>query len=127
MMSFPVWLPGPMFILRVSVPGPMFFPGGLCPVGSLSREVSVQRGRLSGGSRILMMGGAPTPEILLFCKYFVKNCMKMKEFGPAGGCASLAPYLRSANGLCPEDFCRDSLPFQNQKSRQYASYWNPFL
>ena len=29
-MSLPVWLPGPMFLLEVSVPGPMFFPRGLC-------------------------------------------------------------------------------------------------
>ena len=27
-------------------------------------------------------GGAPTPKVLLFCKYFAKNCMEMKEFGP---------------------------------------------
>ena len=35
MMSFPVWLPGPMFVLEgVSVPGPMFHPeGGFCPGG----------------------------------------------------------------------------------------------
>ena len=50
MMSPPVWLPGPMFLLRVSVSGTMFIPGGslsggslfsvqgvLCPGGSLSR------------------------------------------------------------------------------------------
>ena len=33
---------------------------------------------------------------LLFCKFFVQNCMKMKEFGPRGGAgASLArPWIR---------------------------------
>ena len=51
MMSLPVWLPGPMLLLRrFSVPGPMFLPGwrvfvqgSLCPGGSLSRGVSVGR------------------------------------------------------------------------------------
>ena len=38
-------------------------------------------------------GGAPTPKFLLFCRYFAENCMKMKEFGPPGVCASLAPPL----------------------------------
>ena len=45
-MSFPVWLPsplfllgkdsGPMFLPGVSVPGPMFLLRGFCPGGSLS-------------------------------------------------------------------------------------------
>ena len=26
-----------------------------------------------------------------FCQIFPKNCMKLKEFGPPGGCASLVP------------------------------------
>ena len=51
MMSLPVWLLGPMFLLGVSVSGSMFFPGHLCPWGlclvdlcreSLSRGVSVR-------------------------------------------------------------------------------------
>ena len=65
-MSFPVWLPGPMFFIGVSVPGSMFLQGegmslskgvsvqgvsikgisikgNLCPEGCLSRSVSVQR------------------------------------------------------------------------------------
>ena len=33
----------------------------------------------------------------LFGKSFVENCMKMKEIGPRGGHASLAPPLGSAN------------------------------
>ena len=41
-------------------------------------------------------GGAPTPKLGLFCKFFAENCMKMKEFGPRGE-ARPAP-LRSANG-----------------------------
>ena len=28
---------------------------------------------------------------LFFYKLFARNCMKMKEFGPRGGCVSLAP------------------------------------
>ena len=31
------------------------------------------------------------PKVLLFFKFFVENCMKMKEFEPPGGRASLAP------------------------------------
>ena len=38
-------------------------------------------------------GGAPIPKLGLFCKFFAENCMKMKEFGPPGGRASLAPPL----------------------------------
>ena len=40
-------------------------------------------------------GAAPTPQILLFWKYFAENCMKMKEFGPRGA----RPWhpLRSTN------------------------------
>ena len=60
MMSLPVWLPGPMFLLGwgVSVPGPTFLPGGLCPGGSLSRRVSVQRGvSVQGG----LCQGDPPP------------------------------------------------------------------
>ena len=61
-MSLTVWLPGPMFILKrgVSVPGPMFHPGGLPPLclgvsvsGGLYPGVSIQ-GSLS--SRFLSMG-----------------------------------------------------------------------
>ena len=55
----PVWLPGPVFHLVVSVPSPVFLLGDFCPGedslsrGSLSRGlsrgVSVQRGFCSGG------------------------------------------------------------------------------
>ena len=44
-------------------------------------------------------GGAPTPKIAIIFHIFAENCMKMKEFGPQGGRASLAPPLGSANGL----------------------------
>ena len=51
----------------------------------------------SGGSRIsprrgrqLPGGGGRSHTIL---PYFPKNCMKLKEFGPRGGRASLAPPL----------------------------------
>ena len=46
MMSIPVWLPFPIFLLGISVPGPMVLPGGLSPGGSLSRE-SLHVGRPS--------------------------------------------------------------------------------
>ena len=45
----------------------------------------------SGGSRISQTGVANPwvwGENLLFGKIFAKNCMKMKEIGPAGGCPS---------------------------------------
>ena len=43
-------------------------------------------------------GGAPTPKSAIIFHFFAENCMKMKEFGPRGGRASLAPPLGSANG-----------------------------
>ena len=36
---------------------------------------------------------------LLFCKFFVENCMRMKEFGPRGGPRTWRP-LGSANVKC---------------------------
>ena len=36
-------------------------------------------------------GGAPTPKIAIIFQIFAENCMKMKEFGPPGGHASLVP------------------------------------
>ena len=30
-------------------------------------------------------GGVPTPKIAIIFQFFAENCMKMKEFGPAGG------------------------------------------
>ena len=44
-------------------------------------------------------GGAPTPKSAIIFQFFAENCMKMKEFGPPGGRASLAPPLGSANEL----------------------------
>ena len=51
-------------------------------------------------------GGAPTPKIAIIFQIFAENCMKMKEFGPQGGRASLAPPLGSAN---------DNETFEKQK------------
>ena len=42
-------------------------------------------------------GGVPTPKSAIF-KFFAKNCLKMKEFGPPGGRVPGAP-LGSANAL----------------------------
>ena len=57
---------------------------------------------INGRSRI--SEGAPTPEgcaNLIFCKFFAENCMKMKEFGLRGECASLAsPLPRSVTDTC---------------------------
>ena len=38
-----------------------------------------------------LQGGAPTPRLGLFCKFFAENCMKMKEFGPRGARVNGAP------------------------------------
>ena len=50
----------------------------------------------SGGSRISPRRGRQLPrggrQHTIF-PYFPKNCMKLKEFGPPGGCASLEPPL----------------------------------
>ena len=48
-----------------------------------------------GGSRIFPRGVRQLPKVLLFFKFFAKNRMKMKEFGPRGA----RPWrpLRSAN------------------------------
>ena len=46
--------------------------------------------KCSGGSGIFPRGGGvPTPKLGLFSNFFAENCMKMKEFGPGRGCASL--------------------------------------
>ena len=56
MMSHPVWLPGPMFLLGVSVSGPIFLPGGLCPGGFLSKVGGNPPGiRIVGGTHITGM------------------------------------------------------------------------
>ena len=54
--------------------------------------------RTSGGSRF-PQGGANSQSVcanLLFCKFFAKHCMKMKEFGPGGRGAHVpgAPWIR---------------------------------
>ena len=73
--------------------------------GVWSQGVSVPRGVSALGGYLVLEGSAPwgclvwgaggdPPEHLLlqiFCKFFTENCMKMKEFGPGGGCASLPP------------------------------------
>ena len=79
MMSLPVWLSGPMFLLgrEVSVPGPMFLLGGLCPGASLSGGVSpggclclgcLSRGVSLSGRRILL-------ECFLVGVYFFQKCI----------------------------------------------------
>ena len=55
---------------------------------------------------------APTPKLVLLCNFFAENCMKMKEFGPAGG-ASLAPP-GSANGIINVWLVKLVLPGRNK-------------
>ena len=67
MMSLPVWLPGPMFLLRVSV-SEGICAGDLCSEGLWLVEVSVQgvsvwgslsRGSLDGGGGFSVQGDLP--------------------------------------------------------------------
>ena len=46
--------------------------------------------------------GEPTPKIAIIFQIFAENCVKMKEFGPPGGRASLAAPLGSANDIKSE-------------------------
>ena len=46
-------------------------------------------------------GGAPTPKSAIIFQFFAENCMKMKEFGPPGGRASLAPPLDPPMRMLP--------------------------
>ena len=49
---------------------------------------------VSGVYRIFLRGVGKLAKVLLFCKFFAENCMKMKEFAPGG--VPGAP-LRSVN------------------------------
>ena len=61
----------------------------------------------SGGSRIFPRGGRQLPKWVCLFIIFAENCMKMKEFGPQGGRASLAPPLGSANAVgCVQSACQ---------------------
>ena len=57
-------------------------------------------------------GGAPTPNLGLFCNFFAENCMKIKEFGPPGGHASLVPPLDPPMLKLPMD-----CPFEDNNLR----------
>ena len=56
---------------------------------------------LSDGSRIFSEKGTANSQSgwanLLLCKLFTENYVKMKEFGPRGSGASLAPLIGFAN------------------------------
>ena len=70
----------------------LLFSDATASITSVSITFSVYVDVSSGGSRIFLRG-APTPKMGLFFQLFAENCMKMKEFGPPGGRASLAPPL----------------------------------
>ena len=58
-MSFPVWLSGPMFFLGGPLPGPMFLAGGYMSKGVSGDGVSVWgRGSLSGDGGISFWPGS---------------------------------------------------------------------
>ena len=63
----------------------------------MSFSATNKRSTLSVADPGFSWGGAPTPKLVLFCKFFAENCMKMKEFGPGG---ASPPPLGSANGYC---------------------------
>ena len=53
--------------------------------------------------------GAPTPKSgIIFHFFFAENCMKMKEFGPPGGRAYLAPPLDPPMQCWIQDFAGGS-------------------
>ena len=68
----------------------------ICFEGSFFIKIKVCWYSISGGSRIFpRVGGANSQSgcsNLLFCNFFVENCMKMKEFG-SRGVISLVPPL----------------------------------
>ena len=66
MMSLPVWLPGAMFLLGVSVSGAMFLLGGLCLGGRglYLGEGSLSRGWVSVWGRGLCPGGSLLPHMV---------------------------------------------------------------
>ena len=54
--------------------------------------------------------GAPTPKLVLFCKFLAENCMKMKEFGLPGGWGhvpvpSLDPPMQGTQCIYSKDIC----------------------
>ena len=55
------------------------------------REVEPGSGILSSGGSRIFLKGAPTPKVGVLIYFFAENCLKRKEFGSQGECASLAP------------------------------------
>ena len=104
MMSLPVWLPSLMFVRGgVSVSGPMFLPGGLCLVGSLSGG-SVSRG--GSMSRESLSEGVPVQGV--------------------GGVSVQSSGISVLEVSVQWDLCQGDTSIL-VKSRCYASYWNAFL
>ena len=76
--------------------------------------------KVSAGSRISPRRGHKLPRgerQHTILPYFPENCMKLKEFGPQGGLASLAPPLRSATlgGSCSHPLMPMSYKFWGKK------------
>ena len=65
-MPFAVWLPGPLFLLGVCAPGPMFLPVGSLFRGSLSRDLC-SRGLCSGS----LWAGGSHPTGMLSCINYI--------------------------------------------------------
>ena len=70
-------------------------------------------------------GGAPTPKIAIIFHIFAENCMKMKEFGPQGRRASLAPPLDPPMGTIKQQIHLSDGTFTLHRSKSGSDVnWN---
>ena len=97
--------------------------GDLCPGRSLSRGAdSVADPGFSWGG----YANSQNPIILqIFCRKLHENERIWTRRG--GGARPWLPPLDPPMVFVQRISVETPPPFQNQKSRQYASYWNPFL
>ena len=118
-MSIPVWLPGPMFLLgwgslclvpcsfwkEISMPGPMFLLGGLCSGGFLS-----------GFSVRSLCPGIS-----------VWGCFCQEDLCPGVSLSGrVCPGVSVQRDLCPGETPQTETSC-TMRSGQYTSYWNAFL
>ena len=70
--------------------------------------------QISGGSRIFLGGGAPTPKVSVLTYFFAEKCMKMKEFGPQGGASLASPLDPPLQMVVQCNFSRAWIPTFNK-------------
>ena len=107
MMSLPVWLPGPMFLLG----GALCLWSHVLSAGSLSRGISVQGNFCPGG---LYPGGLCPGESLS------RGSLSRRGLSPRSLCQA-DPQTET-----PTETPQQRPPYM-VKSGRYASYWNAFL